>query len=104
MERLDNNLQEKKYVRAKKRVEQIKGFYKHLSFYIVINLIFIGRRIYKDINYGDSIIKAITDLSNYNFFFWWGVVLIFHAIGTFGVLNLFSKEWEERKIKELMNK
>ena len=105
MERLDNsNIEGQKYVRAKKRVEDIKSFYKHLTLYLIVNFIFIGRRIYKDIFYGDSIFEAFTDLSNYNFFFWWGVVLIFHAIGTFGIPNLFSKDWEERKIKELMNK
>ena len=37
------------------------------------------------------------------FFGWWGIVLIFHAVGTFGIPNLFSKDWEERKIKEYMN-
>lgn len=103
MEHSENKIQQKKYIRAKKRIEDIKSFYKHLSFYLVVNLFFIGRRIYKDIQYGDSFIEAFTDLDNYNFFFWWGVVLIFHAVGTFGIPNLFSKEWEDRKIKEYMN-
>ena len=58
-----------KYIKAKKQVENIKGFYKHAAFYIVINLFFIGRRIYKDIEYGDSVFEAFTEISNYRLFF-----------------------------------
>lgn len=105
MKRLENsNIEEKKYIRAKKRVEDLKSFYKHLAVYLIINFIFIGRRIYKDIDRGEGVFDAFIDIDNYNFFFWWGVALIFHAFGTFGIPNLFSKDWEERKIKELMNK
>lgn len=104
MNRFDNNFQEQKYARAKKRIEDIKGFYKHLTFYLLLNFIFIGYRIYRDIDRGDGVLEAFTDISNYRFFFWWGLILIFHAVGTFGIANLFSKSWEERKIKELMDK
>jgi hypothetical protein len=93
-----------KLERAKKRVEALKSFYKHLAFYIVINGFFIGRRIYKDIEYGDSIIDAFTDISNYRLFFWWSIILILHAINTFKFDFLFGKNWERRKIEEEMNK
>ncbi|TVZ55153.1 2TM domain-containing protein [Lutibacter sp. Hel_I_33_5] len=92
-----------RYNSAKKRVEDIKKFYKHLVVYLVINFVFIGRRIYKDIMYGDSIIEAFTDVNNYHFFFWWGVGLIIHGIVVFGTPDLFGKNWEERKVKEYMN-
>ena len=92
-----------KYLKAKKRVEMLKGFYKHAAFYIIINGFFIGRRIYSDISYGDSLIEAFTDLSNYRLFFWWGVVLLLHAINVYK-FNFFGKKWEERKIKEEMDK
>ena len=99
-----NNLKEQKYLRAKKRVVELKKFYKHLVFYLLVNFFFISRRIYKDIVYNDvSFIEAIFDLDNYNFYFWWGIVLIIHGISVFGGSNFFSKEWEERKIKEYMN-
>jgi len=98
----ENNLSEK-YTRAKKRVDEIKKFYKHFAFYLVINFIFIGRRIYKDIRFGDSFFEAFTDTDNYGFFFWWGVFLIFHAVKVFGFPSLFNKDWEDRKIKEYMN-
>ena len=106
--KMNNTMESKsnseKYIKAKKRIEDIKSFYKHLVVYILVNLFFIGRRIYKDVQYGDSLIDALTDISNYRLFFWWGLIVIFHAISTFDIVNLFSKDWEERKIKEYMNK
>lgn len=94
-----------KYLKAKKKVDNIKAFYKHAAFYVIIHLFFIGRRIYKDIKYGDSVIEAFTDISNYRLFFWWTLILIFHAISTFEFVNLlFGKNWENRKIKEEMEK
>jgi hypothetical protein len=101
---MEQNTRSEKYASAHKRVAEIKKFYKHLGTYLIINFFFIGRRIYSDIEHGDSFLEAFTDIDNYNFFFWWGVFLIFHAIKVFGFPNLFNKEWEERKIKEYMNK
>ena len=93
-----------KFEKAKKRVEKIKKFYKHLTFYIIINGFFIGRRIFNDITHGDSIFEALTELANYRLFFWWGVILIFHGLNTFSFNAVFGKDWEKRKIKEEMNK
>jgi hypothetical protein len=101
---MENKLSSEKYLRAKKRVEEIKQFYKHLSVYLVINFVFIGRRIYLDIKYGDSVFEAFMDSSNYRFFFWWGVALIIHGILVFAKPNIFSRDWEKRKIDELMKK
>jgi hypothetical protein len=32
----------------------------------------------------------------------WGIFLALHALKTFGFLNFYGKEWEERKIQEFM--
>ena len=93
-----------KLERAKKRVDELKKFYKHVAFFIVINGFFIGRRIYKDIEYGDSVFEAFTDISNYRLFFWWSVILVLHGLKTYRFDFFFGKNWEERKIKEEMNK
>ncbi|MGC1631997.1 MAG: 2TM domain-containing protein [Gelidibacter sp.] len=78
------------YNRAKKRVEDIKGFFGNLVSYCVVIpfLIFINYRTSWDYQW-----------------FWfpmlgWGMGLIFHAFGVFG----YGKEWEERKIKEILQK
>ena len=78
------------YYRAKKRVEDIKGFYGNLVSYCVVIpfLIFI--------NYRTS--------WGYQWFWFpmlgWGMGIIFHALGVFG----YGKDWEERKIKEILEK
>jgi hypothetical protein len=100
---METNNRNDKYIRAKKRVEALKGFYKHFAFYLVINGFFIGRRIYLDLYNGDSFLDAFTEISNYRLFFWWGIVLTFHAINVYK-FNFFGKNWEERKIQEEMNK
>lgn len=77
------------YQRAKDKVEQLRGFYSNLISYCVVIpfLIFINLR-----------------TSNFQWFWFpmlgWGMGLTFHALETFG----YGKSWEERKIRELMNK
>ena len=93
-----------KFVRAKKRVDELKRFYKHLAFYIIINGFFIGRRIFNDIEHGDPFFEAITDVSNYRLFFWWSLILIFHGFNTYRFNLFFGKDWEKRKIKEEIDK
>lgn len=93
-----------KFERAKKKVKELKKFYKHVAFYLVITIFFIGRRIYKDIANGDSFIEAFTDIGNYRLFFWWTVILVLHALKTYRFDYFFDDKWKERKIKEEMNK
>jgi hypothetical protein len=101
---MEQHTSSEKYARAQKRVSEIKKFYKHLGTYLLINFLLIGKRIYKDITFGDSYLEAFTDINNYNFFFMWGVFLILHAVKVFGFPNVFNKDWEERKVQEYMNK
>lgn len=72
------------YKKAKERVNEIKNFYKHLTVYIVINVIFIYF-------VGKSWLWVTA---------FWGMGVVFHFVNTF----LFSKEWEEKKIRDYMNK
>lgn len=76
------------YVKAKERVEKIRKFYKSLFVYIIV--------------------MAFLAVSNYphfnNNWFWivaaaWGLSIALKAINVFG----FGKDWEERKIEELIN-
>lgn len=86
-----------KYLLAKERVRKIKGFYTHLTIYILINTILTS------INLFFSESESI----NFNMFstwIFWGIGIFFHAIGVFGKNLIFSKDWENRKINELINK
>ena len=88
------NEQEIKYQKAKERVEAIKGFYIHLAVYIVVNLILFS-------------INMITSPDSL-WFVWplmgWGIGFAFHALSVFAFGPGFGADWEERKIREIMEK
>lgn len=77
------------YIKAKERVEKLKGFYGNLISYccVIPVLIFIN-------------------LSTGGFqWFWfpmmgWGLGVCFHAFDTFG----YGKSWEDKKIQQILNK
>ncbi len=95
--------EEERYLKAQKRVKEIKGFYWHLFWYLAVNIF---------LTYGSAIGHilsggAIADLNFYygsfTVWFFWGIGLFFHWFGVFGKHLTFSKGWEERKIKEFMD-
>ncbi len=84
--------------RAKKRVEELKGFYWHLAVFAVFNTFnflnyFIG------LEWSEHMELWIVLL----IFFAWGVGLTLHAWHVFGTYHFLGAEWEERKIREFMN-
>ena len=87
------------YKRAVKKVKALKGFYGHLTVYLIINLFLLY--IY---TWEEGLVKRLQDLSNYFTAFFWGIGLLAHAAGVFMPNIIFGREWEERKIKELMEK
>ncbi|WP_298781609.1 2TM domain-containing protein [uncultured Polaribacter sp.] len=100
----DNYINEQKYLRAKKRVKAIKGFYGHLISYVLVN-IFISAIIIFGITREEnvSILDALSNFGVYSTWFFWGIGMFFHWLGVFGFSSLgFTKNWEDKKIKELM--
>lgn len=77
------------YLKAKERVEKLKGFYGNLISYCTV-----------------IPILALINLNSGGFqWFWfpmmgWGMGVCFHAFETFG----YGKTWEEKKIQEILNK
>ena len=94
-----DQIEEQKYIRAKKRVKQIKGFYRHLTVYVIVNSILIILNISSD---GDW--KSFWEFQTFSTAIFWGIGILFHAFNVFGLSYLLGKSWEEKKIKELMNK
>lgn len=86
--------EQKSYERAKKRVEELRSFYTHLFVYLAVNA-------------GLFLLNILTSPRNL-WFYWpligWGIGLAIHGLSVFGTEKLLGKDWEERKIKELMNK
>ncbi|MEW2922460.1 MULTISPECIES: 2TM domain-containing protein [Flavobacteriaceae] len=90
------NLEQDKYKRAKKRVEEIKGFYIHLAIYTVINA-FILVNIYLHSDYFWQWPHFITPFA-------WGIGLAMHGAKVFGYNLVFGKNWEERQIQKYIDK
>ncbi len=79
-----------KYIRAKKRVDDLKGFYGSLIAYVVVIPFLIT------LNYNTS-----WDFQWFWFpVFGWGLGLAIQAFNIYGI----GGNWEERKIKEIMEK
>ena len=90
----DTDEQTDAYQRARRRVGQIRGFYSNFFSYLVIVAF-------------TAVVNILTDRT-YLWFLWvaagWGVAVAFHAYATFANRGLFGREWEERKIREIMER
>ncbi|WBL27106.1 2TM domain-containing protein [Zunongwangia sp. HGR-M22] len=86
-------LENKDYLNAKEQVKKEKDFYGNLTSYCII----------------------IPVLAVFNYlttdFFWvlfpalgWGLGLLFHGLSAFNYSPFLGRKWEERKIREIMNK
>lgn len=96
-------IKEQQYLKAKKRVKDIRGFYSHLSVYVIINIFISGVIIFGMTREHYSFNGAMTHFSVYSTWLFWGIGLFFHWLGVFGFKNLLGKSWEEKKIKEIMD-
>ncbi len=85
------------YVEAKKRVQKIKGFYIHAFVYVCINAMII---------YSNAVLnhQGFVSMDNYYTAIFWGIGLLAHFMSVFIPNIFFGKEWENRKIKEFMDK
>ncbi len=92
--------EEDSYLKAKKRVKKIKGFYWHLFWYLIVN----GYLLINILFVLGEDLDAFFQFHNFSTPIYWGIGLVFHWFGVFGKSSFFSKEWEKRKIKEMMNK
>jgi uncharacterized integral membrane protein len=88
-----------KYFEAVKRVKRIKGFYTHAFVYVIINLIFVVIN-YQNLGEGESYFQW----HNFITAFFWGIGLLAHGLSVFLPGMILGSDWEERKIRELMEK
>ncbi len=89
-----STISEDKYLKASKRVEDLKGFYGNLTSYIIVNT-------------GLLILNLITSPQHLWFIYpllGWGIGVALHAMKVFNYMPILNRDWEEKKIKELMEK
>ncbi|RXR19094.1 2TM domain-containing protein [Flavobacterium amnicola] len=94
-----NTQDEIKYQEAQKRVKKIKGFYTHAAIYLLVNIMIVIINI-QNLEPGESYFK----LENFFTAFFWGLGLLTHALSVFLPNIILGSNWEEKKIKELMEK
>ena len=85
---------QEQYEQAKKQVTALRGFYSHLTVYLVVNI-------------GLMLLNTVTHHGGWWWpwaAFGWGIGLVAHAANVFVFPGFLGKEWEERKIKEIMSK
>lgn len=100
-ENFQNSDEEFRYKTAEKKVKEIKSFYIHLVVYIAINTLII---FYNSNNHFFGSGSMNISFGSFSTAFFWGIGLFCHWASVFGPGLLLGKNWEERKIKELMDK
>jgi hypothetical protein len=94
--------------KARKRLEALKGFYKHLLVYIIVNIaIFVVRGNVLEFFQNQSPDKNFMDWVDWNVLavpVFWGIGLLFHAAKVFQYKLPFIKNWEDRQMKKFIDK
>lgn len=90
---MENTYQEEQsYFNAKKKVDEIKGFYGNLSSYVFVNLGLLALNLWTS--------------PDHLWFYWplfgWGIGVVIHGLKVFNYLPFMSQDWEAQKIKEFM--
>lgn len=97
-----------KYESAKERVRELKGFYKHVIVYVIINIaIIVGRLVtihYVDNHIHDLGFKSWLDWNIFLTPVLWGIGLAAHGIKVYRHRFKLFKKWEDRKVQEYMDK
>ncbi|MEP2937242.1 MAG: 2TM domain-containing protein [Gilvibacter sp.] len=89
----ENFIENKRYQRAKERVEKIKGFYVHFAIYLIFVVFFI----YLNLRSTDFPWAIFPILG-------WGIGILGHASEVFNYNPFLGRDWERRKMKEFMDK
>lgn len=90
---MDSNSDFEKYQKAKKQVEEIKGFYVHLMVYIVVMCVLV----FINLKYTPEHLWFVYSMLG------WGLGLFFHAVKVFNWFPFMSKNWEEKKLQQYMD-
>ncbi len=94
----------KKLKRAKRRLEELKGFYWHLAAYVGVNSFITITKLVRNMANGETLSQAFFDFGTFAVWLFWGIGIFFHALKVYSYNPIFSKEWEERQIQKYIEK
>lgn len=89
---MENIEKEHSYLRAKKRVEEMKCFYGNLIAYLIV-IPFLAWLNYMTTDFPWVIFPAVG----------WGLGVIVNGMSAYGFNPILGRNWEERKIREFMS-
>jgi uncharacterized protein involved in cysteine biosynthesis len=99
---------QEKYDRARKKVNAIKGFHRHVITYIIINIVLllltaniISAFAHRDF---DMNFERWLNWNAWGTAIFWGVGLLIHGLYVYRDKFKFIKDWEARKIREIIEK
>ncbi|MDX1314065.1 MAG: histidine kinase [Eudoraea sp.] len=87
-------IEDKRYQKAKERVEAIKSFYGNLTAYCIVIPGLVYLNLYHTSSWPWVVFPAVG----------WGFGLLVHGMEAFGYNPLWGKRWEEKKLRELMER
>ncbi|MDX5583758.1 MAG: 2TM domain-containing protein [Aureibaculum sp.] len=92
MKTQESYIEDKRYLRAKEKVEKIKGFYSNLISYLIVIpvLAYVN---FRTTDFPWVIFPALG----------WGFGVVAHGMEAYGYNPFMGKNWEERKIREFMD-
>lgn len=99
----ENYKEETQYLLAKKRVEDLKKFYKHVTVYVAINLVISILKISRNLSNGETLEEAIYDFNTYAVWLFWGIAIVIQVFKLFGLNFILGRDWEERQIEKHIN-
>ncbi|QBA64488.1 2TM domain-containing protein [Muriicola soli] len=98
------------YKRAEKKVKDIKGFYRHLTIYLIVNAIIVIEGLeginFLELNTSD-IDPSFVEWLVWNVFsvpLLWGIVLLIHGLQVYSFHIPILKKWEAEQIRKMMEK
>lgn len=112
-----NQSQNESYIKARKRIEDMKKFYRHLRIYIIVNVLLLLIKLnlfnwFKD-DYDWLQSPQFNDWMGWNFLgtpVLWGIGLLAHGLYVFTFKSKpwqelkpgFLKRWEERQLERIL--
>lgn len=88
------NLEQYAYQRARKRARSIRGFYSNLLCYCIVVPFLAAINLIYSPEFWWFLLSAVG----------WGIGLAFHAMEVFEFHPFFGRNWQERKIQEILSK
>ncbi|WP_310557089.1 2TM domain-containing protein [Flavobacterium sp.] len=85
-----NNKEYENYQKAYKKVQDIKGFYSHLTSYIVVMCVVV----FVNLKYTPDHLWFFYPMLG------WGFGVAGHAMSAFNYIPFLGKDWEEKKLQQ----